>query len=419
MVRARYLIVGCIALALAGFVANRELRSTSVPAKEEPHGHSHDAGKKGGGKPKDDHDHAGHEHGSAERGEGFIKFTSEQMEASGVEMAPAASGTLVKEITVAGRIAINADRQAKIVPRVPGTVAKVHKRMGEVVAENDLLAVLESREMADAKAEFLAAWRAEELALSIFVREERLWKQKVTAEQEFLNARNAHQSAKIKLDVAHQRLHTMGLSEQEIDALTARPIDDASYRLYEIRSPIAGRVTSRNLVLGQSVGTDKEVFTVADLSTVWVEIAIAPHDLAFAREGQKVRVQSGAHRADGKIVALSPVIDPDTRSARAVAEIDNSDGTWKLGDFVAVQLIGGSQEVNLLVPRDALQTIKGNKAVFVSEGGGFKLRPVTIGRDDSDNVEILSGLEFGETIAVKNTFVLKAELGKAEAEHQH
>ena len=120
------------------------------------------------------------------------------MQAAGVEIAPAASGTLVKEIAVPGRIAINADRQAKIVPRLAGTVSKINKRMGEAVKENEILAVLESRDMADAKAEFLAAWRAEELARSVFAREERLWKQKVTAEQEYLNARNAHQGAKIK-----------------------------------------------------------------------------------------------------------------------------------------------------------------------------------------------------------------------------
>jgi membrane fusion protein, heavy metal efflux system len=132
-----------------------------------------------------------------------------------------------------------------------------------------------------------------------------------------------------------------------------------------------------------------------------------------------VRVQSGSQRATGKIVALSPVIDPDTRAAKAVAEIDNALGAWKLGDFAAVQLIGGPQEANLIVPREALQTIKGLKAVFVSEGEGFKMRPVTTGREDSANIEILGGLAFGEPIATKNTFILKAELGKAEAEHQH
>ncbi len=169
MVRACHLIVACVGLSLAGLVGYRELRSGSAPAKEEAHGHSHGEAKKGEGKGTDDHDHAGHNHGSAEEGEGYIKFTPAQMQATGVEIAPAASGTLIKEIAVPGRIAINTYWQAKIVPRVAGTVAKVQKRMGEAVAENDVLAVLESRDMADAKADFLAAWRAEELALSIFV----------------------------------------------------------------------------------------------------------------------------------------------------------------------------------------------------------------------------------------------------------
>ena len=418
MIRSRYLIVGLVAAALAGLVAYRELRSGSMTANKDAHGHTHAPAQKGKAKSKDDHDHAGHDHGGVERSEGFINFSPEQMQAAGVDIAPAASGTLVKEIAVPGRIVINADQQAKIVPRLAGTVAKVNKRMGEPVKENEILAVLESRDMADAKAEFLAAWRAEELARSVFAREERLWKQKVTAEQDYLNARNAQQSAKIKLDFAHQRLHTIGLSEAEIDALP-RATDEDKYRFYEIRSPIAGRVANRNLVLGQSVGTDKEVFTVADLSTVWLEIAIAPNDLGFAKEGQEVRVQSGAHGAVGKIVALSPMIDPDTRSAKAIAEIDNASGTWKIGDFAAARLIGGSQEANLIVPRDALQSIKGAKAVFVSEAGGFKMRAVRTGREDTANVEILSGLEFGEPIATKNTFILKAELGKAEAEHQH
>ena len=149
----------------------------SAPAKREAHSHAHGEAKKGEGKGKDDHDHAGHNHGSGE-GEGFIKFTPAQMQATGVEIAPAASGTLIEEIAVPGRIAINTDRQAKIVPRVAGTVAKVQKRNGEAVAEDDVLAVLESRDMADAKADFLAAWRAEELAFRSSIREERLWKQR-------------------------------------------------------------------------------------------------------------------------------------------------------------------------------------------------------------------------------------------------
>ena len=123
MIRSRYLIVGLVAVALAGFVGYRELRSGSTIAKKDPHGHAHAPAESGKAKGKDDHDHAGHDHGSVEQGEGFIRFTPEQMQAASVEIAPVASGTLVKEIAVPGRIAINADRQAKIVPRLAGTVS--------------------------------------------------------------------------------------------------------------------------------------------------------------------------------------------------------------------------------------------------------------------------------------------------------
>jgi cobalt-zinc-cadmium efflux system membrane fusion protein len=333
-------------------------------------------------------------------------------------MAPVMSGKLVKEIAVPGRIAINANAQAKIVPKLSGTVARIEKQLGEQVKKGDLLAVLESREMADAKAEYLASWRAEELARSIYEREERLWNQKVTAEQDYLTAKNAHQSAKIKLDLAHQRLDTIGLSHTEISNLPKQP-NESDYRFYEIRSPIAGSVTARDAVFGQMVGTDRDIFTIADVSKVWVELAIPPGDLSFAREGQDVRVEAGPQKGTAKIVALSPLIDPETRSAKAIAELDNTGSLWRIGDFVNARLMSGEQEANLIVPSAAIQTVDGKKVVFVNEGGGFRARPITTGREDSLNVEILSGLEFGETIATSNTFTLKAELGKSEAEHEH
>jgi cobalt-zinc-cadmium efflux system membrane fusion protein len=254
-------IAGAVAL-LAVVIAFREL-TRIPPSPEDAHGLGH--GRSGDPKAAAGKDEHGHDHG--EQGEGFVKLTAEQVEAAGIEMAPAVSGTLMKEIAVPGRIAINADRQARIVPRLSGTVARIDRHLGGKVAEGDVLAVLESREMADGKAHYLAAWRAEELAQSTLQREERLWRQKVTAAQDYLNARNAHQLAKIKVDLARQRLHTMGLTEAEIEALAAAP-DEKTFRFYEIRSPISGRVTARNLMLGQFVGTEKEVFTIADLGTV-------------------------------------------------------------------------------------------------------------------------------------------------------
>ena len=376
-----------------------------------------------------DHGTAGHEHGKSEKkdehgheaeggDEGLVKLTAAQMVAAGIDIAPVASGTLNKEIAVPGRIVINANLQAKVVPKLPGTVAKVLKQAGDSVAEGEVLATLESREMADAKGEFLAASRMQELTKSTLTREERLWKQKVTAEQDYLAAKNAHQEAVIKLDLAHQRLHTIGMPEEEIAAF-AKSRAEESYRFYDLKSPIKGRVVSRDIIVGQIVSTDREAFSIADLSKVWVEIAVSPSDLPFAKEGLDVRIQSSTRTATAKIIAVNPTIDAETRTAKVVAELDNEASDWRLGDFVNAQLLSSKLEVNLMVPRDAIQTIKGSKAVFVNEGSGFRMRPVTTGREDSTNAEILSGLEFGETIAIKNTFTIKAELGKAEAEHEH
>ncbi|WP_296200993.1 efflux RND transporter periplasmic adaptor subunit [uncultured Hyphomicrobium sp.] len=388
----------------------------AAPSAEGEHAHAEGEkeGEKEGHKEGDGHAHGGGEESS----EGLIKLTAAQIKTTGIDMAPVMSGKLVKEIAVPGRIAINANAQAKIVPKLSGTVARIEKQLGEQVKKGDLLAVLESREMADAKAEYLASWRAEELARSIYEREERLWNQKVTAEQDYLTAKNGHQSAKIKLDLAHQRLDTIGLSHAEIANLPKAP-NESDYRFYEIRSPIAGSVTARDAVFGQMVGTDRDIFTIADVSKVWVELAIPPGDLSFAREGQDVRVEAGPQKGTAKIVALSPLIDPETRSAKAIAELDNTGSLWRIGDFVNARLMSGEQEANLIVPSAAIQTVDGKKVVFVNEGGGFRARPITTGREDSLNVEVLSGLEFGETIATSNTFTLKAELGKSEAEHEH
>ncbi|MBZ0209760.1 MAG: efflux RND transporter periplasmic adaptor subunit [Hyphomicrobium sp.] len=399
-------------------------------AKEED-GHTHGAEADGHEKEPDRHEHGanepeghkhvgegGHAHGEKEA-EGLVKLTPEQISAAGIESAPVEATTLIKEISVPGRIALNANKQAEIVPKLSGTVATINKRLGEAVTKGDVLATLESREMADAKSQYLEAWRAEELAKSVFQREERLWKLKVTAEQEYLNANNAFEMAKIQLELAHQKLHTMGLEEQDIDDVIKPAEQEQSFRTYEIRSPISGRVTARNLVLGEMVSTSTEIFNIADLSTVWVDLAVQPADLPFAKEGQEVIVSGAGRTARGKIVALSPVIDPETRSARAIGEVDNANGEWQLGDYVRAQLISGRQSVDIAVPHEAIQTINGQKSVFVSEDGGFKARAVTTGREDSHHVEVLSGLKPGETIAVKKTFALKAELGKAEAEHEH
>jgi len=368
-------------------------------------------------------DGKGHAHGPGEeRGdeapEGAVRMTEEQIAGAKIEVAQAGPGTIARRVSLPGTVAASADRLARIPARVAGIVTALNKRLGDTVAAGEVLALVESAEIATVKGDYLAALRTTELARVTFEREQRLWQRKISAEQDFLKARTDWQEAQIRLDLARQKLAALGLGQADVEALPRQPIE--ALRRQEVRSPIAGRITARPAVLGTSVSSDTEVYTVADLSTVWVEVAVPPSDLTFVKEGMPVRIRGeGEVRGEGRIVFLSPVLDPETRSARAVVEVPNQEGAFRPGGFATAEVATQEQRADVLVPRTAVQEIEGESVVFVRTPEGFEKREVVLGRGDQDGVEVVFGLEPGERYAAANTFVLKAELGKSEAEHSH
>lgn len=404
------LIVLILGATLFGAFAYKEWTPTSHAANTHGDGHDHAEG-------EDSHDEGGEKHGHAHgeeddhAEEGTIPLTAAQIAAAGIKIAPVNSGTLAREAAVPGRIVAAADRMAQIVPKVGGTVTEARRNLGDMVEKGEVLALIESREMAEAVADYLAASRAEELARTTFNREKGLWDKKITAEQDYLNARNAHQEAKIRLDLARQKLQALG---HEGDSGK-----DGNTRFHALRSPLSGRVIARELTLGEYVDSTHSAYAVADLSIVWVETAIAPGDLPFVKEGQTAVIAGGANQAEGKLIFVSPAIDPTTRAAKAIIELDNAEGAWRPGEFVNAAIATAAKEADIIIPKDAIQTIEGKSAVFVRTGAGFEKRYVTTGREDSRYVEVMSGLSSGEPIAISGTFTLKAELGKSEAEHAH
>lgn len=362
----------------------------------------------------DSHGHAAGAHGA----EGQITMTPEQIAAASIQVATVGSGMLINRVAVPGTVSANADRLARVTARVGGTIVEVRKRLGETVAAGDVLAMIESRDIADAKGEFLTATRAANLANLTFARESRLWEKRISPEQDFLQARDADEDARVRLDIARQRLSILGLSDTEIVDLPRHPV--AALRRLPLRAPIAGRVIAHVAVLGAAIAADAELFSIADLTTVWVEMAIPPRDLAMARNGLRVNiVGEGDVRGTGKIMFLSPVLDAETRSARAVAEIDNTDGVWRPGAFVTAHLTTNEQAVDILIPRSAVQEFEGERIVFVRTTDGFMKREIVSGREDAAALEVVFGLDVGDEIAVGNAFVLRAELSKSEATHNH
>ena len=347
--------------------------------------------------------------------EGKIAMTAEQVMAAGIQVAPVGGGVLVSHVAVPGVLTANQDRLARVTARVGGRVAEVRKGLGEQVIKDDVLVVIESREIADAKGEYLAATRTAGLAMTMLAREERLWKQRISAEQDVLQSRVSAEEARIRVDLARQKLYALGLSDDEVAGLPRQPV--AALRRLEVRAPIAGQVTARAAVLGAAVGAHAELFTVADLSTLWVEMAIPPRDLPMIRPGQGVIVNGeGDAKGEGRIVFLSPLLDAETRSARAVAELGNAEGIWRPGGFASVSFAGVERKVAQLVPRAAIQGMDGKTVVFTRTPNGFARREVALGGESDAAVEVVSGLEPGAEIAVANTFLLKAELGKTGAE---
>ena len=409
-----------VAALLGGGLAYKGLIPVSFAAED---GHAHEEGEENHGaakdehadesKSKDGHGAEGDEHGHGEEGheeeEGALKLSPEQMSASGVQIVPVREGSLSHQVSVPGRIVADADRMAQIVPKVSGVVVEARKNLGDTVEKGEVLALIESREMAEAAAEYQAASRSAELAKTTHNREKTLWEKKVTAQQDYLSAKNAWQEAQIRLDLAKQKMETLGGTADK-----ATPS-----RYHELKSPLAGLVVERELTLGEFVDTSHKAFTVADLSVLWVETAIAPDDLPNVKEGQDAFIEGGGKQGTGKLIFVSPVINPDTRSAKAIIELENPEGKWRSGDYANASIVTGTQEAGVLVPKDAVQTIEGKPFVFVKNEGGFEKRSVVTGKKDSEHIEVASGLAQGEEVAIGNTFVLKAEAGKSEAEHSH
>jgi membrane fusion protein, heavy metal efflux system len=357
--------------------------------------------------------------GATDDQQGAVKLGADKIEAAGIEMAPAQSGTIAHRLIVPGTIVPHADRIARVSVRLPAIVAELRQRLGDLVDKGEIVAVLESREVADAKSEYLAARLNNDLQQDLFEREKTLWDKRVSGEQQWLRARNTAANAKMRFDISRQKLFALGVTAQEVAALPDQP--EITLRRQEVLAPMSGRVVERKVELGAIVGRDNletELFSIADLDRVWVEVAVSPEDAPLVRNGQTVSVAARGitEKAEGRVIFISPMLDKNTHSARVVAEIDNKAGVWRPGSFVTAALAFEERAVPLAVPVGAIQTMDGGPVAFVRTAEGFQRRQVVLGQSDDRATEVVSGLHLGETIAVTNTFLLKAEMLKGLAE---
>ena len=285
---------------------------------------------------------SGHEHGEhEEHGEkGRVELTPEQLKNSGLAIEEAGPVRLNVTLRLFGKIQPNEDRLAHVMPRYPGLVKDVRKKLGENATKGEVLAVIQSNE---------------------------------------------------------------------------------SLQNYDVESALTGTVVEKHIVLGEFVSSEQRLFTVADLNTVWVDLNVYRQDFPKLRVGQKVFIQTPGmtDKIEGKISYISPFGSESTQTLLARAEIPNADGVLRPGMFVTGDAVLEEKEVDVAVKDAAVQTLEGSEVVFVAEGSSFEARPVKFGQRDGEWLEVISGLLPGEKYAAANSFILKAETGKSEAEHEH
>lgn len=346
-----------------------------------------------------------------EQEEARVMMTDAQLQQAGVELATAGPARIGTKLELLGEVRYNGDRTVQIVPRLAGRVESVAISAGDRVRKGQLLATLSSQGLADLRGELLAAQKRLGLARSTYQREKALWEEKISAEQDYLQARTALQEAEIAVQGSQQKLFALGGSPGTSGNLTH----------FEIRSPIDGVVTDKHISVGETLKEDSNVFTVSDLSTVWVEATVAAKDLGAIATGQKATVRANAFQAsaEGKIAYVSALIGEQTRSAMARIVLPNPKGTWRPGLPVSIEVVAEEADVPVAVVTEGLQSLRDWQVVFGRYGDHLEARPLELGRSDGRRIEVLSGLQAGERYAAKNSFLIKAELGKSGASHDH
>ncbi len=369
-----------------------------------------------------DHAHETDDHRSSDgpHEDDLLRLDPAVLEEFGIVIERAQSGELRTSLRLAGEVVFNADQVAHVTPSVSGMVLEVRKSVGDPVEAGEVMAVLICRELAEARSAFLAAKARLALAEANLKRDERLLADRVGTERQALESAQTVQETRIGLNLAEQTLHALGQSQDDVDALESAP--DTSLGRYELKAPLTGVVTTRELTRGEVVSAQPDLppFIVADVSRVWINLIVHPRDLPRVREGLSVIIEFRHDLPDaaGTIAFISPAVDERTRTATARVVLENPDGRWRPGLFITGQVaLDESARATVVVPRAALQTVDDQTVVFIRADEGLAPRPVRTGRSDRTHVEIVEGLQAGDHYVAANAFALIAELGRASLEH--
>jgi cobalt-zinc-cadmium efflux system membrane fusion protein len=359
-----------------------------------------------------------------EHEEGIVQLTPEAAAQIEIRTVPAEQRILAAELGTTGQVDFDQTRLAHVSPRISGRVHRVRASLGQQVRAGQTLAEIDSIELGQAKAVYLQAKASEDLARRSFERTQSLFADRIVSEQEALEAEARLREVAAALRTAEETLHLYGLSQGQVDALT---YDDGGTSIYPLRAPFAGTIVERHATLGELVTPERNLFTLADLSRVWIWIDVYQRDLAGVHLDDQAQARVDAFPDQvftGTVSYLSARVDADTRTVRARLDVANPEGKLRPGMFVEVGLVDphdqqgrGEQTTSLVVPEDAVVRDGGDFLVFVAASENrFERRAVRVGRKVGGYAEILPGtgpgIRPGEAVVVEGSFLLKSAAAK-------
>lgn len=394
-----------ISLALAGAFVYRFTHLSTGKGEEQ-------AERKEAGEHKEKEEGKEEKHGEHEEATS-VKMDPETQKKSGVVVTVAGKLRLGGVITATGKVEANADRIAHVSPRIPGKIVSVHASLGDGVGAGQVLARLDSVELGEAVSRYHQSKTRLSLARNNMERIKTLVEKKIAARKDILQAETDFRTAETEHHTDRERLLLYGVSRQDLDKVNGRRI------LLPVRSPIGGVVTEKHAIVGELSDPSTSLYTVADLSTVWVLVDINEKDLAKVRKGQAAVVTVGAFpdtKFKGRITHIADIVDEATRTVKARVEVQNLGRKLKPEMFATVELtLPATAPPVLAVPEEAIQELEGKKVLFITEDGKeFTPREVQLGVASGGMVEITGGLKESERYAAKGGFILKSELKKGE-----
>jgi cobalt-zinc-cadmium efflux system membrane fusion protein len=346
---------------------------------------------------------------------GVLKLTAEAMQTAGIKVAIVDEQIVSQQLTLTATIRANQDRIAHIVPRVPGRITKVGGNLGDAVLAGQTLALIDSIELGEAHSAYLQARSQHDVARADFDRAERLRKDEIIPEKDYLRARSEFEKARAASQAAADKLRMLGIAQSSMNSISAISV-------YPLAVPFAGTVIEKKAVLGELAKTDDSLFTVADLSTVWIEANLFEQDLSKARIGATAQVTVTAYPGEifkGRLTYISSTLDKETRAVPVRIEVRNADGRLKPEMFATASIDTGGTAKGLLIPQDAVVLMQGQPTVFVEEHGGFEQRAIESAPGNSRQALVKSGLKPGERVVVAGAYAIKAQLLKSQLGSGH